>query len=121
MKPLAILTGLALALLMATQLLADTRDIRGTTVTLQDTNQPGAIAEVEFRNENVNGPVDNSSFDLFHNGLSVTITFTWNANGRMDRITVAAPPGYVADPVDLDVPEGSTGRVYIRVFEFQGV
>lgn len=101
---------------------ADTRNIGGGSfVTLQDTSEPNAIAEVEFTNRAVNGVQDNGEFTLTHGTLEITVTFTWNSFGDHDMITVQVPPGYVADPDVLEVPEGETMTLYIRNFELLGV
>lgn len=99
----------------------DTRDIGGgSSVTLQATDEPNAIAEVEFINRQVNGAEDNGTFTMTLGTLEITVTFTWNTNGDDDMITVQVPSGYVADPDVLEVPEGQTQTLYIRPFQWIG-
>lgn len=93
---------------------AETRDISGSLVTLQPTDHPGAVAEIEFENNAVNGPADNSTFTLTLNEMEVRVEYTWNAEGgQNDRITVEPPEGFVAVPRTLDVTEHTTGVVHL--------
>lgn len=116
------ITAAAAFLAFSAMVWADTRNIGGGSfVTLQDTSEPNAIAEVEFTNRAVNGAQDNGEFTLTHGALEITVTFTWNSFGDHDMITVQVPPGYVADPDVLEVPEGETMTLYIRNFELLGV
>jgi hypothetical protein len=90
-----------------------------TTVTLQDSAHPQAVAEIVFHNAPVNGPSNNGDYHLSHNGIEVTVTFTWNMMGDDDGIEIAVPDGFIAVPPVLAVPEGSTGTVLI--FSNEGV
>jgi hypothetical protein len=116
--------ALALAFLAGPAVAQDTVTIgpatyRPTTVTLQDTAHPGAVAEIVFDNRPVNGPNDNGDYHLSHNGLSVTVRFEWDMDGDADGIEVFAPPGFIAVPPILAVHEGMTGTVLI--FSDEGV
>ena len=117
MKPVALALGLLAAPAAA---LADMVSISGTPVTLKDTQRPGAIAEVVMHNVQRNNQPDEGDYTLTHNGLTVTVTFDWDSTmAGADRITVAVPEGYVADPVAIDVPEYATGTIVI--FSVDGV
>lgn len=83
------------------------------TITLQPTDAPGAVAEVVFDNRTVH--VDElATFDLTLDGLTVTVEALVGRGLTPDRMTVLPPPGYIADPPEIDVPEEQIGRVLIR-------
>lgn len=83
------------------------------TITLQPTDAPGAVAEVVFDNRTVH--VDEfATFDLTLDGLTVTVEALVGRGLTPDRMTVIPPPGYIADPPEIDVPEEQIGRVLIR-------
>jgi hypothetical protein len=88
-----------------------------TTITLQDTDHPEAVAEVVFRNEPVNGAHHNGDYTLRHGDLTVIVTFTWDMAGNDDGIEVQPPSGFMAVPPILAVPEGATGTVLIFIDE----
>jgi hypothetical protein len=90
-----------------------------TTVTLQDSAHPQAVAEIVFHNAPVNGPSNNGDYHLSHGGLEVTVRFEWDMDGDADGIEVFAPPGFIAVPPILAVHEGMTGTVLI--FSDEGV
>lgn len=112
---LSLKTGWAfgLSLFWAAAAMAESHNLSGSLVTMQDTARPGALAEVELRNIPNNGEHDNGSFELTHNGITVTVTFTWNAFGSPDQIEVEAPEGFVAVPPVIEVDEHSVGTIYI--------
>ena len=102
-----------LAALFAGQAFADQRNLSGSMVTMQDTDKPGAVAEVEFSNLPNNSERDNGTFEMTHNGITVAVTFTWNAFGSPDQIEVTAPEGYVAIPPVIEVSERGVGTIYL--------
>ncbi len=110
--------GVALATLLAWTMpaFADSVSISGSTVTLQATDAPGAVAEVVFNNLSVNGSKDNGDYTLNLGDIVVSVTFVWESNvlTGADRITVSAP-GYTCEPVtcSAEVLEGQAGRVLI--------
>ena len=84
-----------------------------TRVTIQDTAQPGARAEVVFLNTELHS-LASETFDLTHGDLTVTVTITPDrAYGQPDTITVTPPPGYLAIPETLVVPEEGAGVLFI--------
>lgn len=99
----------------------DTANLSGTTVTLRPTEHIGGSAEVLFENRSNNGPQDNSTFSLTHDGLTASVTFTWNAVGGSDEIVVEAPEGFVAIPPSLLLPEDTFGVVVIYPLERVGM
>lgn len=99
---------------------ADTLDLRGTTVTLQPSD--GALAEVIFDNRSVNLWPDNGDYPLTLGALTVTVTFTWDAVGGADGISLTVPPGVVCAPAcDLALPEGDVGRITLHDLESVGM
>lgn len=115
---------IALALtLIAASAMADTVALKGSTVTLRPTERPGALAEVEFYNDNSNWRDDNSDHVLTLNGLQVGLRFTWNAAGDDDRIELTPPEGVICEPRDcaLTLPEGDTGVVHLFSVEVVGM
>ena len=84
-----------------------------TRVTIQDTAQPGARAEVVFLNTELHS-LASETFDLTHGDLTVTVTIAPDrAYGQPDTITVTPPPGYLAIPESLVVPEEGAGVIFI--------
>lgn len=43
-------------------------------------------------------------------------THTWGRGLTPDRVSVVVPPGYIADPPEIDVPEDEMGRIVIREY-----
>ena len=101
---------------------ADTIRLMGTTVTLQDTLQPGAVAEIHYHNHDSNGPTHEGEYPLSHAGLTAQFSFDWNAApGGADQINVTVPEGYVAVPPSLTLPENREGVIYIYTFDAVGM
>lgn len=98
---------------------AETWELRGTTITLQQTIHPGALAEIEFYNANVNMSADNQTRTLTYGTVSATITFTYTP-GR-DRIDVGVPTDLVAIPNFLELDEETTGIIHIYPLEAVGM
>lgn len=116
---LALYAGAALCCvaLAALPVLADTLDLRGTTVTLRPTSEPGALAEVVMHNAEVNWSGDDGDYTLTIPGLTVAAAFQWDAEGQSDRITITPPDGIACAPsCVLTVPEGEFGAVYLFPF-----
>lgn len=122
--------GLALILVCTAALAGDTAiwaewgEIDNpSTVTIRATTEPGAAAEIIFRNENVNGPTDHDTFAPVTLGdLTVEIIFIWQARtDGADAITAHPPEGYFAVPETLVVVEGGTDRILIYPREFMGM
>lgn len=82
------------------------------TITIQPTDEPGAVAEVEFANKTVHSDED-VSFVLSLDGLEVVIDASVGRGLAPDRMTVTPPEGYMAVPPEIDVPEDEIGVVLI--------
>lgn len=88
------------------------------TCTIQPTDEPGAVAEIIFRNEPWNDSSDNGKpQSVTLADLTVEVQFHWRVSGvgamGFDAITVTVPEGYLAVPDRLALPESTTGRVLI--------
>lgn len=81
-------------------------------IAIQPTDAPGAVAQVVFDNKTVHSD-RLERFDLTLDGLTVTVEALVGRGLTPDRMTVLVPPGYLADPPELDVAEDSTGRILI--------
>jgi hypothetical protein len=82
----------------------------GSTVTLRLTKEPGAVAEVLFRNSvgDAGGRVEHT-FRL--GDLEATAVL---GTGLPDTLTIDPPEGFWADPRTLELPDGASGVIYIR-------
>lgn len=107
------------AFLLAGMASAESVDVSHSTLTLQGTEEPGAVAELVFDNNATNSAGDNGIYTLTHEGLSVAVQFEWNAGGTADRITVEAPEGYIASPRSLDVQEHRVERIFIYPMQLE--
>jgi hypothetical protein len=85
------------------------------TIRLQPTQAPGAVAEVEFVNKTVHTDQD-VTFTLDMDGLSVEVFAQVGRGLTPDRMTITPPDGYLAIPEVLDVPEDETGVILIVPF-----
>lgn len=94
---------------------ADTIGIAGSSVTLQATDRPGALAEIVMVNDPSNGPADNGTRKLSLGDLSVSVEFQWNMAGDDDAITVTPPDGVSCLPTScvLLLPEGETETLWL--------
>lgn len=81
-------------------------------VIIQDTDSPGAIAEVIFNNES-NHPQAKQSIILEFKGLEVEILVETNTRGSDDTLTVIPPEGYYSFPSEEVVPEDSSTTILI--------
>lgn len=97
-----------------------TADISGSLLTLQATEAPGAVAEVELRNVPHNGSRDDGDYTVTLGPITAIVTFVWNPHGSDDQITVYAP-GLLAIPETLDVPEGTVGIVLLYPLDAVGM
>lgn len=107
---------------MIISLLASVLNLSETTITIQPTVEPGAIAEVVFDNELVNGPFHEGSKTIDLGDLSVVVTFDWEADPLgADAITVTPPDGIICKPASctLIVNEGDVGTLYL--YEWVGL
>jgi hypothetical protein len=113
---LVILTGLAS--LLSGKARAETTRAWGylpsyqSTITLQPTEAPGAVAEVEFINRTVHSTED-VTFALDLGGLTVMVDASVGRGMTPDRMTVTPPSGFIAVPPEIDVPEDEAGVVLI--------
>jgi hypothetical protein len=90
--------------------------ISGTTVTMEPSQEPGAIAVVTMINVSLNGADDNGTYSLAMPGLLVDVIFTWDDGiWGEDSLTVIPPDGIVCRPSScrMTVPEGLIGRVLL--------
>lgn len=84
-------------------------------VEIRETDEPGADAEVEFMNRDVNGPYDNGDYVLEWGGLQTMFHFEWQGNGP-DSVYLTPPIGYVCVPTcDLTIPEKTSIVVYLMM------
>ncbi len=94
-------------------------DLSGTTITLQPTTQPGAIAEIVMDSRNTNGPQDEVGTFLDLGDLHVGIHFDWNHDGSQDAIKVSPPDGVICEPATcvLSLEEDTVGVLYLYGWE----
>ena len=85
------------------------------TIVLQPTQAPGAVAEVVFDNKTVHVDED-VVFALTLDGLTVEVYAQVGRGLTPDRMTVEAPEGYLAIPASLDVAEDDIGVILIVPF-----
>jgi len=91
-------------------------DVSGSTVTMQATTRPGALAEIVLENSPSNGLHDTGrTFPLEHDGLSVEARFHWNYSGDDDAVIITPPEGIICVPYncELVVPESQTGTLWL--------
>ena len=111
---LVLIGGSALGVSMAFAL-----DISGSTVTVQPTDEPGAVAEVVFDNQLHNSWADDGDYVAAMPGLSVGVRFAWEVNPfGSDAVTITPPDGLICDPAScrIEAMEGFTGRLILRDF-----
>ena len=91
-----------------------------TTIVMQDTTEPGAIAEVEMKNQPSNGDADNGDYPLVLRDMQAIVRFHWNSGpAGADSITVEPPEGMTCKPTScaLELLEGYSGKVYLMPWE----
>lgn len=86
-----------------------------TWVEIRDTDEPGAVAEIEFSNAPINGSADNRTYSMEWDGTVTQVRFTWNAGpGGADAIEIIPPPGHACLPECYAlVQEGGQKVIYI--------
>lgn len=84
-------------------------------IAIQPTDAPGAVAQVVFDNKTVHSD-RLERFDLTLDGLTVTVEALVGRGLTPDRMTVTPPPGYIAVPPDLDVGEDEVGVILVLPF-----
>jgi len=82
------------------------------TIAIQPTQAPGAVAEVVFDNKTVHTD-ENVTFALTLDGLTVEVYAQVGRGLTPDRMTVTPPDGFVAVPPELDVAEDDVGVILI--------
>lgn len=82
------------------------------TIVLQPTDAPGAVAQVTFDNKTVHVD-ENVTFALTLDGLTVEVYAQVGRGLTPDRMTVEAPDGYIAIPASLDVAEDDIGVILL--------
>ena len=74
----------------------------------------GHAALVVFDNRLTFGTPDELTFTLAIEGLSVVVVFVQRPGDLPDTMTVLPPPGFMAEPESVEVPEGESGRIAVR-------
>jgi hypothetical protein len=82
------------------------------TIRLQPTDAPGAVAEVRFVNKTVHMD-ETVTFTLDLDGLAVMVEAQVGQGMTPDRMTVTPPDGFIAVPPQIDVAEDQAGVVLI--------
>ena len=113
----------AILALIAAPAAADMVSLSGTIVTMRDSHEPGALAEVHMRNSPVNGTRDERAFTLSHRGLTVGAEFDWDADATgADALTLTPPDGVLCVPAAcvLVLPEHEEGAITLYPTESVG-
>jgi hypothetical protein len=84
-------------------------------IAIQPTDAPGAVAEIVFDNRTVHSDTL-ERFDLTLDGLTVTVEALVGRGLTPDRMSVTVPDGYIAVPPDLDVAEDEVGVILVLPF-----
>ena len=108
------------ALMFALPAFADTLNISGSLISLEPSDEPGAIAQISFHNVSVNDAADNGDYPLASADMTLTIQFLWEVNlFGADQITVVPPPWVICQPIDCTatVMEGEIGVVVLYPYE----
>lgn len=86
-----------------------------TWVEIRETDEPGAVAEIEFVNAPINSGADNKVYRLEWSGIVTQVRFLWNAGaGGADGIEIIPPSGYDCLPeCRAVVMEGYNAMIYI--------
>ena len=99
----------------------DWANFSGSLVRLEPTDAPGAVAQIVIDNRPCNGPADNVTHPLTLGSVDVSVTFTWDAVGASDAVSVEAGPGLIAVPIELAVPEHEQGTILIYPLQGEGM
>lgn len=84
----------------------------GSTISLEPTTTPGAVAQVRFDNKTVHRD-EHVTFDLTLDGLTVRVEALVGRGLTPDRMEVIPPDGYLAVPDVLDVAEDDVGVILV--------
>lgn len=86
-----------------------------TWVEIRESTEPGASAEVEFRNRPVNVGSHNGVYALTWDGVTISVTFEWNVGALgEDRAIITPPMGYDCWPAcEITAPEGGGEIVFL--------
>ena len=96
--------------LLALPALAETKRLSSSKVTIRETTEPGAVAELFFENSTGDGYLE-SRFDLTLGGIVCNM---YMQVGRRDPDTIEPEcAGYVAVPRRLTIPDGTEGRILL--------
>ena len=82
-------------------------------IALQPTQAPGAVAELVFDNKRVHHIDEDVTFPLTLDGLTVEVYAQVGRGLTPDRMTVEAPLGFIAIPASLDVAEDDIGVILL--------
>ena len=82
------------------------------TITLEPTDAPGAVAQVTFDNKTVHADQD-VTFPLTLDGLTVEVYAQVGRGLTPDRMTITPPDGLIAVPSELDVAEDQVGTILL--------
>ena len=85
------------------------------TIQLQPTTTPGAVAQVSFDNKTVHRD-ERVTFDLTMGDLTVTVEALVGRGLTPDTFTVTPPDGFIAVPESLDVAEDDVGVILVVPF-----
>lgn len=82
-------------------------------------SQPRAVADLRFLNQDLHN-FRQTQVTLTLGDITVTVALEINIDGPgSDRITVTPPPGFIAVPASLIVPEGASGIITIYPLTLQ--
>lgn len=85
------------------------------TITLQPTTAPGAVAEVVFLNRKVHAD-ENVTFTLDLGDLAVVVDASVGRGMAPDKMRVTVPDGFIAIPESIDVAEDQGGVILVVPF-----
>jgi hypothetical protein len=76
--------------------------------------EDGCFARVRFDNGFLRGPAFARSFPLDLHGFAVTVRVVDGAGLEPEVLSIEPPPGYVAEPAEIAVPDGGWGVIAIH-------
>lgn len=85
------------------------------TIVLEPTTAPGAVAQVSFDNRTVHRD-ERVTFNLTMGELTVTVEALVGRGLAPDTFTVTPPDGYLAVPESMDVAEDDVGVILVVPF-----
>ncbi|WP_210527954.1 hypothetical protein [Rubellimicrobium arenae] len=71
----------------------------------------GCFAQVTYVNRFLRGDAWTRQFTLDLDGLSVGVTITDGTGASPERVAVTAPPGFYAEPAEIEVNEDADGVI----------